>query len=125
MQVMHVPDADGKILSLKVLDQKGFECCIFGGRVCIMKNAETYAEATLGGELYKVKMKIIPSEQNVLSAVKRDSAATDLSTWHRQLGHLGDSLLKKLVSSKNISGLKVTNTQLDGICKYCILGKMD
>ena len=30
-QVMHVPGADGKILSLKVLDQKGFECWIYGG----------------------------------------------------------------------------------------------
>jgi len=81
-----------------------------------MKNAETYAEVTLGGELYKVKMKIIPSEQNILSAVKRDSAATGLSTWHRWLGHLGDSLLKKLIGSKIISGLEVTNTQLNGIC---------
>jgi len=60
-----------------------------------MKNAETYSKATLGSELYEVKMKIIPSEQNVLSAVKRDSPATDLPTWHRWLGQLGDSLLKK------------------------------
>ena len=30
-QVMHIPGADGKILSLKVLDQKGFKCWIYGG----------------------------------------------------------------------------------------------
>ena len=30
-QVMHVPGTDGKILSLKVLDQKGFECQIYVG----------------------------------------------------------------------------------------------
>ena len=70
-------------------------------------------------------MKIIPSEQNVLLAIKSDSPATDLPTWHRWLGHLGDSLLKKLISSKIISGLEVTNTQPNGICKYRILGKMD
>ena len=34
-KVMHVPGADGKILSLKVLDQKGFKSHIIGGRVCI------------------------------------------------------------------------------------------
>ena len=107
---MHIPGADGKILSLKVLDQKGFECRIYGGRVHIMKNAETYTEASLGGELYKVKLKIVPSQQNILSAVKRDSPAVDLPTWHRRLGHLGDSLLKKLVGSKIIMGLNKTSS---------------
>jgi len=70
-------------------------------------------------------MKIVPLEQNILLAIKRDSLATDLPTWHRQLGHLSDSLLKKLVSSKIVKDLEVTNTQLNGICKDYILGKMD
>ena len=107
---MHVPGTDGKILSLKVLDQKGFECQIYGGRVCIMKNAETYTEASLGRELYEVKLKIVPSQQNILSAVKRDSPAVDLPTWHRWLGHLGDSLLKKLLGSKIIMGCDKCST---------------
>ena len=94
-------------------------------RVRIMKNAETYTEASLGGELYEVKLKIVPSQQNILLAVKRDSPAVDLPTWHRRLGHLGDSLLKKLIGSKIVMGLDVTSTQLDGICEDCILGKMD
>jgi len=63
-QDMHVPGADGKILSLKMLDQKGFETRISGGHICIMKADETYAEASLGNELYKVKMKIILPQCN-------------------------------------------------------------
>jgi len=63
-QVLHVPSVDGKILSLKRLDQKGFEIRISGGRVRIIKADETYAEAPLGGELYEVKMKIIPMQDN-------------------------------------------------------------
>ena len=90
-----------------------------------MKNAETYTEVSLGRELYEVKLKIIPSQQNILSAVKRDSPAIDLPIWHRQLGHLGDSFLKKLVGSKIVIGLDVTSAQLDGICEDCILGQMD
>ena len=90
-----------------------------------MKNAETYTEASLGGELYEVKLKTIPSQQNILYAVKRDSPAIDLPTWNRRLGHLGDSLLKKLVGSKIVMGLDVMSTQLDGIYEDCILGKMD
>ena len=57
-------------------------------------------------------------------AIKRDSS-TDLTTWHRRLGHLGDSMLKKLVSSSAVKGMDVTNTHLEGICEDCIVGKMD
>ncbi len=124
-KVMHVPSADGKILSLKALDQKGFESHIIGGRVRIMKDSKIYTEASLGGELYEVNLKIISSKENVLTTVKRDPSATDLSTWHRRLGHLGDSILKKLVNSNVVKGMDVTNTQLGGICEDCILGKMD
>jgi len=100
MQVMHIPGTDAKILSLKVLDQKGFKCHIYGGQVCIMKNAETYTKAVLGSELYEVKMNIIPSQQSILAAIKRDSLAADLPTWHRQLGHLGEGSNKPLFIQK-------------------------
>ena len=48
-----------------------------------MKNMEMYTEEVLGSELYKVKMKIITLEQIILLAIKGDSLATDLPTWHR------------------------------------------
>jgi len=34
-------------------------------------------------------------------------------------------MLKKLVNSKTVKGMDVTNTHLDGICEECILSKMD
>ena len=79
----------------------------------------------LCGELYEVKMKVIPSQESILAAVKRDSTATDLYTWHQRLGHLGDSMLKKLVRTSSVKGMEVTNTHLPGICGNCIMGKMD
>ena len=60
-QVMHVPDAEGKILSLNKLDQKGFEIRMVAGHILIMKTDEVYAEVSLSGDLYEVKMKIIPT----------------------------------------------------------------
>ena len=90
-----------------------------------MKNAEMYTEAALGGELYEVKMNIVPLQQSIPAAMKKDSLAVDLSTWYRWLSHLGDSFLKKLVGTKIIMGLDVMNAKLNGICKDCILGKMD
>jgi len=103
--VMHVPGADGKILSLKVLAQKGFESHILVNCICIAKDGKTYAEAYLGGELYELKMNIPASKESILAAVNRDSPTMDLSTWHWRLGHLSDSMLKKLVSSKIVKGM--------------------
>jgi len=124
-RVMHVSEAEGKILSLKLLAQKGFQSHIFADRIRISKNDKTYVEAMLGGELYEVKMKVVPSRESILAAVKRDSNATDLYTWHRRLGHLGDSTLRKLVGNDSVKGMEITNTHLPGICGSCVMGKMD
>ena|SRR5882724_584362 len=71
--VMHIPSVDGKILSLKVLDQRGFESHIARGQICIMKGMEVYAEVSLGGEeLYEVKMKIIPAQETRANEGRRE-----------------------------------------------------
>ena len=67
---MHVPGADGKILSLKVLDQKGFKSHIIGGYIQIMKNGQVLTETSLEGGLYAINLKIIPSQESILSAVR-------------------------------------------------------
>ena len=54
-QVLHVPGTDGKVLSLKVLDQKGFESQKKGGQVRIMKDAEVYVELHWAGSCTKYK----------------------------------------------------------------------
>src|SRR6266481_1756031 len=86
-QVMHVPGTDGKILSLKVLDQKGFESRIIGCQVHIMKDAEVYTETSSGKELYKVTMKIVPpnlTEPDAGEARKRWPRSEVWATDHRR-----------------------------------------
>jgi len=34
-------------------------------------------------------------------------------------------MLKKLVSSKIVKGMEITNEQLTGICEDCVMAKMD
>ena len=46
-QVMHIPSADRKILSLKRLDQNGFEIHNVGGHIHIMRTDKVYAEHLL------------------------------------------------------------------------------
>jgi len=79
---MHLLGADGKILSLKVLDQRGFESHISGGWIHIMKGAEVYTKATVGRELYEVKIKIVPLQEK--AAIKRNMSTSNPSTWHNK-----------------------------------------
>ena len=81
-QVMHVPEAEGNILSLKILAQKGFQSHVLADQIRISKDNITYAEALLGKELYEVKMKVVHPQESVLATVKRDCAAANLYTWH-------------------------------------------
>jgi len=90
-----------------------------------MKVNEVYAEASLGGDIYEVKMKIVPIQESFMATVTRDTDAANLSTWHRRLCHLGNMTLKKLVTSGIVKGMEVTNMQLTGICKDCTVAKMD
>src|SRR5882724_9276553 len=122
---MHIPNAEGKILSLKVLAQKGFKSHILSDQIQITKDNKTYTKALLGGELYEAKMRVIPPQENILSAVKRDTPAADLHTWHWRPGHLGDSILKGLVGSSSVKGMDVTSTQLMGIGGDCVIGNMN
>src|SRR5882724_6030135 len=72
-------------------------------------------------------MKTVPAQDqaHVFTAVKRDLPTTDLSTWHRQLGHLGDTMLKSLVNSSAVEGIDIMNSHLEEICEDCIMGQMD
>jgi len=57
-QVMHVSEAEGKILSLKVLVQKGFKSHMLTDQIQIIKDNKTYTNTLLGRELYEAKMRV-------------------------------------------------------------------
>ena len=95
------------------------------GEIKIMKDNIIYAERLLGGKLYEVMLNIIPSKENVMTSVKRDGSSTDLSTWHRQLGHIWEIMLKRMINSEVVKGMMVTDMTPSGMCEDCILGKMD
>jgi len=47
-----------------------------------MKGAEVYTKATVGRELYEVKIKIVPLQEK--AAIKRNMSTSDPSTWHNK-----------------------------------------
>ena len=59
-----------------------------------------------------------------LVALLSASGAVDGATWHRHLGHIGDSGLQRLVSRKLVDGLNVRGPVTSPtLCLDCIYGK--
>ena len=78
--VMHLLGADGKILSLKVLDQRGFESHISGGWIHIMKGAEVWSITRW--RVVQRENEIVPSQET--AAIKRNTSTSNPSTWHNK-----------------------------------------
>src|SRR5882724_10798123 len=112
---MHVLGADGKVLSLKVLDQRGFESHVAWGWIQIMKGTEVYTEVSLGEELYEVKIKIIPSQE--MAAIKSQETRANKARKEqtrpeaRPSGHISNTVLITRVTNDapEIKILKMKN----------------
>src|SRR5882724_5420203 len=74
--VMHVPGRTSNILSLKILDQRGFESQMAGGRLCILKKDTILTKTPPGREQYEVNLKIHKPE--VLATVQKAGHISDL-----------------------------------------------
>jgi len=59
---------------------EGLQNCITEGQIQIIKGAEVYTEASLGRELYKVKMKIIPSWETRADGARREQTWSENKT---------------------------------------------
>jgi len=125
-QVMHVPDVDGETIPQSPRSKR-----IWVPHIQRMeshrRSRDHMPEATLGGKTIQSQDEDHTSEQkHLVSAIKREFNSDDLSTWHRQLGHLGDSShLKKLVGSKIISASKWQTLNSMVFANIASYGKMD
>jgi len=119
-QVMHKPKAEGRILSLKVLDRKGYKTRVAGGCIRIMRNGKTCAEAFLGRQLYEVKMKILRLQETVkdeplgLEPPTQESRNTDRTMEHKAK-ELGRSQKMTEEVSDEVLIMKITHRK-PGIC---------
>src|SRR5882672_12571417 len=111
---MHIPKAEGRIISLKVLDQKGYESRITGRHIHIMRNRKTCAKAFLGRQLYEVKMKIVPLQEIVKDEplgpelLTQESRNTD-GTMEHEAEELGRSQKTTEEVSDEVLIMKITH----------------
>ncbi|RDB21876.1 Retrovirus-related Pol polyprotein from transposon TNT 1-94 [Hypsizygus marmoreus] len=118
---LHAPNLTHNLLSIGCLDRKG--CSVLFGR----GSATFYNPGGIPfmrGEahnttMYRLDFVTTPA---ALSA-RSNTRPTDIETWHRRLGHVGESILQTMIRGNLVEGLDVTKKTTHGRCEDCIMGK--
>jgi hypothetical protein len=115
--VLYVPGLKKNLLSISILEKKGFRVAFIDGEVLMWAKGETLNEAI-----------IIGSEENGLYKLKGHSDATmthaienSCELWHRRLAHINYKALPYIC--KAVTGLPKLKGDHKGVCNGCAQGK--
>jgi hypothetical protein len=117
-KVLHVPDLKANLISVSRLIQDGFTVNFTVGGCQVLKSNKIVAEAVLVNRLYRLCASVVYYEQACFSASQQ------AELWHKRLGHVGEHVMKSLISSQAVVGLDLTSPNFHlGTCEGCMYGK--
>lgn len=120
--VLHVPGATAKLLSVGILDEMGAHTTFAGQKATVAWQGTTILECTKRGRVYA-----IDSPDNSGSAFAAKDAKDTPELWHRRFGHLGYSSLARLVSQNQVSGVSIDPIALQTakarVCEPCVMAR--
>lgn len=113
--ILSVPGLECNLLSVRKLEMNGFTVIFEKGKG-IIRNANTIiAIAYRTSKLYKLCFEY---DTEIVNLCEADD---DVLLWHRRLGHLSSTGMKKLV--KMADGIKIKNVTSPKPCEICVEGK--
>ena len=101
------------LISLGMLEQKGFNILLNQGKMFVRSVDQVIMEADRDHILYYLTARVVDGKSNAVSD-------ESLRLWHMRLGHPAEGSMKELVKKGLIPG--DSNNKMDP-CKQCILGK--
>ena len=111
-KVRHIPKLRRNLISIGQLDDEGHAILFVGGTWKVTKGARVLARGKKTGTLYMTS-----SPKDTIAVA---DASTDISLWHRRLGHMSEKGMKMLLSKEKLPELKSIDFDM---CESCILGK--
>ncbi|GLI62320.1 hypothetical protein VaNZ11_004893 [Volvox africanus] len=132
--VIYVPGFRHNLVSVSSLTDKGFDVLFNQLEARITHGDVSIVAARCTTGLYKFMSSASQVTADFASPAEPPDApaflateAKSVSLWHRRLGHLDLTNMKRLVQEGMVKGLEVTAKQLRGLegrrCEPCILGK--
>ena len=126
--VLFVPGLGANLFSVRSATRRGFNVSFIGDEVKIMCGKKTVTTGTsLSENLYSLNIKHTSVDD--FSTLTAMAALTDgrpqpIHTWHKRLGHLAVSTIKKMASENMVDGLNIEK-EVDPkfFCEGCAYGK--
>ncbi|CAM6109625.1 unnamed protein product [Calypogeia fissa] len=115
MNARHIPDMKRNLISLEILDSKGYYWNVVGGVLQVMAGASIILKGNKCRNLYVLEGNTMIGQANAtISSVEK------MQLWHMQLGHMsskGMGLFHKRGLLPSLQSSKLA------FCEHCIYGK--
>jgi transposase InsO family protein len=117
--VRHVPLMTKNLISLSLLDSKGFSFKGEGGAIHVCRGSNVILKGIKRGTLYFLQGSTVTGSAAVASSVVHQDDLTRL--WHMRLGHMGERGLQILSKEDLLGGHKIKSLEF---CEHCVFGKL-
>lgn len=125
-EVLFVPDLRTNLLSVSKMTDKGCEVLFTKDSATVIgSDGKIKVTANRVGDLYYIcESKQEPCRKSLETANSSEVESSNLIAWHRRLGHLNVSDLRKAQRDNVIIGLDVKEFGNNFECEVCLRGKM-
>ena len=116
--VLYIPNLGFQLISVPIMDKRGFTTEFGHGRVKITRKGKTIAT----GSMSKSGLYVLDKSPKT---VQRDRAlAASLKIWHHRLAHVNPAGIEQMIKKNVVKGAKLLPGTFDAkICHGCVLGK--
>ena len=118
-EVRHVPLMTKNLISLSLLDSKGFSFSGEDGVLNVCKGSDVILKGVMRGTLYFLQGSTVTGLVGVASSEIPEEDMTKL--WHMKLGHMGERGMQILSKNDLLGGHKVKILEF---CEHCVFGKL-
>ncbi|XP_011313392.1 uncharacterized protein [Fopius arisanus] len=115
--VLYVPSFDSGLISVRILDKKGFKVIINKGRLPAYKGTSECMIGDWRGQMYELRQ----IDRAYSARVKHTENC--IHTWHRRFGHRDPVPIKALTNGGIAEGIRITECCIKKLCESCIQGK--
>lgn len=116
--VFYVPNLRKNLLSVKCLENANIKVVFQNGKVQLYQEGIKIGEG-IRSTLYELELHVNSTECCVSEVECEES-----KLWHRRLGHLSYSEMKKLVTNKLVEGMNDLKLNKVEFCEACVNGKL-
>ena len=118
--MLHTPTLNANLISISTLDRAGLT--MFSNSKGITRNADgtTVLVEENVNEMYILET--LDKPHHIPLALNSLSHTTSLEQWHQHLTHCSPSMIQEIANKNMVDGLKISDNNLNGKCKNCIMG---